>query len=473
VLSYPLMLHDIFICHASEDKEPFVRELAATLRERHIEVWYDDFTLSVGDSLRRAIDRGLGNSRFGAIILSPAFFAKQWPQYELDGLLQRELDARTTVLLPVWLDVSQADVMKYAPSLAGRFAALAHRGVRDVAARLIQVIRPQGSPLVFARDFLVGYDVSPPVVTDEYWLDVVEASNRLPNSGIRIPAEASWQRWAFPLPENDGTAEGRGERLAWTALQLEWTRRADEEGISVTSRPEDVLTFVQSCPGLLDTANAFPRLLAEYAPQLTIPGFGGDFEELFEEEYQTSLSDCASRRGQGALRWGSAVTTTGVSPLCDGVWALRSPTFGDYDPPLVAEDYFHGGEFGPPVAKWADADHLFWLLSAASTWLPTAIRDVLLDGLIRNTRAWPWDGAEFAWPNGGQLKAEILERKRNAPTANAKTDILGRASLARERLRLPETPQSLAERFIEEHVVQRCIREDRLDRRRLAKDKRR
>jgi hypothetical protein len=40
-------------------------------------VWFDEFTLKVGDSLRRTIDHGLGYSRFGVVVLSPAFFAKE------------------------------------------------------------------------------------------------------------------------------------------------------------------------------------------------------------------------------------------------------------------------------------------------------------------------------------------------------------------------------------------------------------
>lgn len=60
------LLYDVFICHASEDKEAFVRPLAAVLRERHIEVCYDEFTLTIGDSIRRAIDAGLSQSRFAA-----------------------------------------------------------------------------------------------------------------------------------------------------------------------------------------------------------------------------------------------------------------------------------------------------------------------------------------------------------------------------------------------------------------------
>jgi hypothetical protein len=81
---------DVFISHACEDKESFVRPLAEALRARGLRVWYDEFTITVGDSLRRSIDRGLANSRYGIVVLSPNFFAKDWPQKELDGLAARD-----------------------------------------------------------------------------------------------------------------------------------------------------------------------------------------------------------------------------------------------------------------------------------------------------------------------------------------------------------------------------------------------
>src|ERR1044072_7247672 len=87
------MLFDLFICHASEDKDDFVRPLAQALQDEHVEVWFDEFTLTLGDSIRRAIDKGLSQSRFGAVVLSPAFFSKNWPQCELNGLIERELSA--------------------------------------------------------------------------------------------------------------------------------------------------------------------------------------------------------------------------------------------------------------------------------------------------------------------------------------------------------------------------------------------
>lgn len=93
------MLFDVFICHASEDKDDFVRPLAEQLRKNHVEVWYDEFSLKVGDSLRRSIDIGLSKSRYGIVVLSRHFFKKEWSQWELDGLVQIQIKAKTNLLL--------------------------------------------------------------------------------------------------------------------------------------------------------------------------------------------------------------------------------------------------------------------------------------------------------------------------------------------------------------------------------------
>jgi hypothetical protein len=50
---------------------------ALALRVQRLKVWFDVFTLTIGDSLRRSIDRGLAESKFGIVVLSEAFFRKQ------------------------------------------------------------------------------------------------------------------------------------------------------------------------------------------------------------------------------------------------------------------------------------------------------------------------------------------------------------------------------------------------------------
>ena len=136
-----IVRHDAFICHASEDKEEFVRPLAEGLIGAGFQVWYDEFTLKVGDSLRRSIDRGLAGSRFGIVVLSLSFFAKNWPQYELDGLVAKEI-VGGKVVLPIWHRVTKDDVIKYSPTLADRVALSAGvLSLSEIVDRLADAIR--------------------------------------------------------------------------------------------------------------------------------------------------------------------------------------------------------------------------------------------------------------------------------------------------------------------------------------------
>lgn len=131
---------DAFICHASEDKEVVVEPLVAALTTRGLRIWYDRTALTIGDSLRRKIDEGLAKSRFGIVILSHAFFRKEWPQRELDGLAQKETPGQK-VILPVWHGVTHADVAQYSLPLADRIAGTIERGIESLADELFQAIK--------------------------------------------------------------------------------------------------------------------------------------------------------------------------------------------------------------------------------------------------------------------------------------------------------------------------------------------
>jgi hypothetical protein len=131
---------DVFVSHASEDKETFARPLAAGLKKRGLKVWFDEFTLTVGDSLRRSIDRGLARSRFGVVVISADFLRKEWPQRELDGLVANETDG-VKVILPVWHGVKSDQVRAYSPTLADRLATSSEKGLDHVVRELVRAIR--------------------------------------------------------------------------------------------------------------------------------------------------------------------------------------------------------------------------------------------------------------------------------------------------------------------------------------------
>lgn len=113
--------YDVFISHASEDKDEVVRPLAHALQKVGLRVWYDEFEMKIGDSLRRKIDKGLANSRFGIVVLSKEFIKKGWTNYELDGIITKVVTGEQ-ILLPIWHNITKQEVIDFSPSLADKLA---------------------------------------------------------------------------------------------------------------------------------------------------------------------------------------------------------------------------------------------------------------------------------------------------------------------------------------------------------------
>jgi hypothetical protein len=133
--------YDLFISHASEDKDAIARPLYSALIQKGVSVWFDEATLELGDSLRRKIDEGLSRCRYGVVILSPRFLEKQWPQRELDGLVARETASGEKAILPVWHGLDSSILVAYSPPLADRLAARSEEGVEAIADKVLRVLR--------------------------------------------------------------------------------------------------------------------------------------------------------------------------------------------------------------------------------------------------------------------------------------------------------------------------------------------
>lgn len=102
---------DVFICHASEDKETLVKPLVELLDKNGISYWLGEEELTIGDILSNRIHKALSSARFGLVILSAAFLDKSWANTELDLIRQREKQEKEIILLPVIEDISQAEVL--------------------------------------------------------------------------------------------------------------------------------------------------------------------------------------------------------------------------------------------------------------------------------------------------------------------------------------------------------------------------
>ncbi|MCW4470354.1 DUF1883 domain-containing protein [Flavobacterium sp. MFBS3-15] len=132
--------YDVFISHASEDKDDIVRPLAHALQSKQLRVWYDEFELRIGDSLRQKIDKGLANSRFGIVVLSKNFIRKGWTNYELDGIITKSISGEQ-IVLPLWHNITKQEVMDFSPSLADKVARnTASFTIEEIADEIAEVI---------------------------------------------------------------------------------------------------------------------------------------------------------------------------------------------------------------------------------------------------------------------------------------------------------------------------------------------
>lgn len=115
--------YDVFVSHASEDKESFVNDFVNELQNLNIKIWYDTNQIQWGDSLRKEIDEGLKKSRYSVVILSKNYIRedKYWTKAELDGLFQLD-SVYEKRILPIWHDITKKQLMDFSPLIAGRSA---------------------------------------------------------------------------------------------------------------------------------------------------------------------------------------------------------------------------------------------------------------------------------------------------------------------------------------------------------------
>ena len=131
--------YDAFISYASED-ESFVKPLAKKLSTKGLNIWYDKFILKVGDNLRKSIDSGLAESRYGIVVFSKDFFRKKWPNYELDGLIAKMTEEKK-VILPIWHNITKDDILEYSPSLTNIFALNTNTDFDEIIESLLAILK--------------------------------------------------------------------------------------------------------------------------------------------------------------------------------------------------------------------------------------------------------------------------------------------------------------------------------------------
>ena len=441
------MKHDVFISHASEDKDEFVRGLAKSLQANHLDVWYDEFSLRVGDSLRESIDRGLANSHYAIVVLSPHFFAKRWPQRELNGLVAREMAQDENIVLPIWHNIDRAQIIERSPPLADIVGVTSAMGMDALVQQLLLRIRPEHSPLVVARNLLVEHGLTPPVVTDEWWLNMVE----LKEAEFRFPDLNNSWRWIFPLPHGSHDhGKDRGLNIGWTALQVDWAEEAERKKLSALTHPEEIHSFIREWPGLLECASRNPETLALYAPQITIPGYDDGFEEIFDSLLEGDIRRSSMMPGYG----GPPETIGDKAPLCGDLIAWRHPTLGNYKPKELAYSFVTAHTASYSRAVHSGFSCFLWLLSEASAWLPASIRDTLLTGFRDRTHWWIVDILRDDVGDAFVKYILDLDDGYRQPNSTEIRGLMEKTAHALNELGLKSDPKVLTNRLLDAQILQ-------------------
>lgn len=243
-MSAETTLFDVFISHASEDKESVARPLASALTAAGWTVWLDELQLTVGDSLSSKIDEGLSKCRFGVVVLSPAFFRKAWPQRELAGLAAREIGTGQKVILPVWHKIDHTGVMAHSPVLADRLGAVTSGGIQRVAEELSEALEVgmrspsfDGLEVDSEKQDLSEQPGLIEIPTTKHAQGEVIKERPLGweyrlYAGVllqgRIELEGKWLDHELRLPRGPRQAPDPDEFMTFVSSQLDWARRRIE-----------------------------------------------------------------------------------------------------------------------------------------------------------------------------------------------------------------------------------------------------
>lgn len=137
-LSKPLA----FISHDSRDKEVLVRELAKKLVSLNCPVWYDEYSLKIGDNLREKIEEGIKDAPYCILILSKNFLSNEkWAKSEFETIFIKELYEKKEIIIPVWHGISEDDLYEYCPKLLNRLGGNSSDGIDVLAKKIVSILK--------------------------------------------------------------------------------------------------------------------------------------------------------------------------------------------------------------------------------------------------------------------------------------------------------------------------------------------
>jgi len=101
--------YDVFVSHAGPQKREVVSYLVGALKRKGLRVFVDFESLQLGDHAPTAMEDAARTTPVGVFVLSPDFFAHEWPVKELRIFLERAVRSQQVRLVPYFFGVRAWD----------------------------------------------------------------------------------------------------------------------------------------------------------------------------------------------------------------------------------------------------------------------------------------------------------------------------------------------------------------------------
>jgi hypothetical protein len=188
------MTFDVFISHASEDKEEFVKPLIHDLQDYSINFWLDEFEIGWGNSIIRRLNEGLSSSKYVLILLTDNFLNKNWTKTELESALSAEITTNKLIVLPIMVTNSET-VFSLFPLLRSKLYLNWSEGTQKIASKLSAILD---------REFKKGWVGNHPAeYFGKVWIKILKLEQNL-----QVPHNFTirWAPWLYkgqlPVDEN-------------------------------------------------------------------------------------------------------------------------------------------------------------------------------------------------------------------------------------------------------------------------------
>jgi hypothetical protein len=134
------MLHlefDVFICHASRDKEPVVLPIVEACKKIGVRCWFDAHEIQWGEDIAARVADGLQKSRFVLVVVSENSRGSGWPIKEIGIAIDSEVNAGNVKVLPLYVG-NRASLTREVPILSNKLGIDWNNNPDEIAASLQQ-----------------------------------------------------------------------------------------------------------------------------------------------------------------------------------------------------------------------------------------------------------------------------------------------------------------------------------------------